>query len=403
MINAGADNHPFHPHGNHTRQIAQDGRLLLSPAAPRATTEHFGETIGAGADARLPAALGRRQDTLEPEHEPAPGGAAELPEPDVQGRNTWYSGSPVPGYKGTLPTGTNPQNICGEWYFPFHSHALNEFSNFDEGFGGMGTLLRVDPPGGCFTLRRRPPRWSAACSRAARSACRARRARRRQLLPGQPETTTTHDRRRPADGRCAHGRVASNRASRPRPLLRPDRQRGHAGHRRLRERTTWTVDSRGQLGTAAAAHAPERHADRSGHRLVRELLRRRGRRAEPEGDLQGQELRQPTGAACAALTTNLAAADRQDLRLDDRGRTAARPRPRAGWVTLPAPQASRGRSGSTEVSTTWTVPGPSAALSSAPARTTGRCSCSSTPALDGDGPTPFSTWGNLMKLVYDAP
>src|SRR5262249_58644548 len=54
------------------------------------------------------------------------------------------------GYKGTLPTGTVSQNVCGEWYFPWHSHALNEFSNFDEGFGGMATLLRVDPPGGCF-------------------------------------------------------------------------------------------------------------------------------------------------------------------------------------------------------------------------------------------------------------
>jgi len=41
MINAGADNHPFHPHGNHTTEIAQDGRV-----EPR--TEHFGETIGAG-------------------------------------------------------------------------------------------------------------------------------------------------------------------------------------------------------------------------------------------------------------------------------------------------------------------------------------------------------------------
>ena len=66
--------------------------------------------------------------------------------------NTWYSGSPYLGYKGTLPTGTISQNICGEWYFPWHSHALNEFANFDEGFGGMATLLRVDPPGGCFTF-----------------------------------------------------------------------------------------------------------------------------------------------------------------------------------------------------------------------------------------------------------
>ncbi len=46
--------------------------------------------------------------------------------------------------------GTVLQNVCGEWYFPWHSHALNEFANFDEGFGGMATLLRVDPAGGCF-------------------------------------------------------------------------------------------------------------------------------------------------------------------------------------------------------------------------------------------------------------
>jgi hypothetical protein len=64
--------------------------------------------------------------------------------------NTWYGSSPYLGYKDTLPTGVTSQNICGEWYFPWHSHALNEFTNFDQGFGGMGTLLWVDPPGGCF-------------------------------------------------------------------------------------------------------------------------------------------------------------------------------------------------------------------------------------------------------------
>src|SRR6266542_1412337 len=41
MLNAGLLNHPFHPHGNHTREIAQDGRLVAS-------TEHFGETVGSG-------------------------------------------------------------------------------------------------------------------------------------------------------------------------------------------------------------------------------------------------------------------------------------------------------------------------------------------------------------------
>src|SRR6516165_9944678 len=41
MINAGLLNHPFHPHGNHTTEIAQDGR-----AVPR--TEPSGETIASG-------------------------------------------------------------------------------------------------------------------------------------------------------------------------------------------------------------------------------------------------------------------------------------------------------------------------------------------------------------------
>ena len=42
--------------------------------------------------------------------------------------------------------GVTSFNQCGEFYFPWHSHALFEFTNFDEGFGGMATLLRVDPP-----------------------------------------------------------------------------------------------------------------------------------------------------------------------------------------------------------------------------------------------------------------
>ncbi len=29
---------------------------------------------------------------------------------------------------------------------------MNEFTNYDAGFGGMGTLLRVDPLGGCFAF-----------------------------------------------------------------------------------------------------------------------------------------------------------------------------------------------------------------------------------------------------------
>src|SRR6476619_1248006 len=142
MINVGSSNHPFHPHGNHTTQIAQDGRET-------ARTEHFGETIGSGQTMDF---LLRwdDQDFWSPSH-PLPVTQPNYRDLTFKDGNTFYAGSPYLGYKGTLPTGTVSQNICGEWYFPWHSHALNEFTNFDEGFGGMGTLLRVDPPGGCFS------------------------------------------------------------------------------------------------------------------------------------------------------------------------------------------------------------------------------------------------------------
>jgi hypothetical protein len=144
MLNAGADNHPFHPHGNHTREIAQDGR-------PVASTEHFGETIGSGQTIDY---LLRwdDQDNWNPNTNQIPVAQPNYRNLTFKDGDTYYSGSPYLGYKGTLPTGTVQQNICGEWYFPLHSHALNEFTNFDQGFGGMGTLLRVDPPGGCFAF-----------------------------------------------------------------------------------------------------------------------------------------------------------------------------------------------------------------------------------------------------------
>jgi hypothetical protein len=160
MLNVGTNPHPFHPHGNHTVLIGQDGRELLTPGGVPATTEHFAETIGTGQTQDFTI----RWDSEE--FDPNRVGGA-LPDPALvqpnyvnltfKDSNTWYSGDrnlggPAPGTNNSddvFPVGTTSQNICGEWYFPFHSHALNEFSNYDEGFGGMGTLLRVDPRAGC--------------------------------------------------------------------------------------------------------------------------------------------------------------------------------------------------------------------------------------------------------------
>ncbi len=66
-----------------------------------------------------------------------------------KGGETWYSGSPYLGVTDDLPVGVTTYNACGEYYQMWHSHALNEAANYEAGFGGMTTLERIDPPGGC--------------------------------------------------------------------------------------------------------------------------------------------------------------------------------------------------------------------------------------------------------------
>jgi FtsP/CotA-like multicopper oxidase with cupredoxin domain len=152
MVNAGLDNHPFHPHGNHLRMIAQDGRRFLTPGGADASTEHFGETIASGSTEDF--LLTWNPDPTDPN---SPSHAFPVAIPSYRNllfkdNNTWYSGSPYLGYKGTLPSGVTSQNVCGEFYFPWHSHALEEFVNYDVPFGGMATLLRVDPLNGCTSF-----------------------------------------------------------------------------------------------------------------------------------------------------------------------------------------------------------------------------------------------------------
>lgn len=147
--NAGMFNHPFHPHGNHLRTIARDGRLLEGPAGEDASMESFTRTIGSGQTADL---LFRWLDVdpwASAGGDPVPVQIPGLQNLVFKDDVTFYSGDPALGAQEELPTKVTTFNECGEFYFPWHSHALNEFQNFDEGFGGLATMARVDPPGGC--------------------------------------------------------------------------------------------------------------------------------------------------------------------------------------------------------------------------------------------------------------
>jgi FtsP/CotA-like multicopper oxidase with cupredoxin domain len=146
--NAGMVNHPFHPHGNHLRVIGRDGRELRGAGGRDLSQESFTKTIGSG---QTYEALFRwvNVDAWDPVTNPIPVRIPRRQNLVFKDDVTFYSGKPYLGRQGALPPGVTSYNECGEFYFPWHSHALNEFQNFDEGFGGLATLVRVDPPGGC--------------------------------------------------------------------------------------------------------------------------------------------------------------------------------------------------------------------------------------------------------------
>ncbi len=146
--NASMENHPFHPHGNHLRVIARDGRLLRGPGGQDISFEDFTRTIGSGQTYDLLF----RWTNIEgwtSTGTPVPVIIPGLQNLVFKDGLTFYSGSPYLGEEGDFAPGNTVLNECGEFYYPWHSHALNEFQNFDEGFGGLATLLRVDPPTGC--------------------------------------------------------------------------------------------------------------------------------------------------------------------------------------------------------------------------------------------------------------
>jgi FtsP/CotA-like multicopper oxidase with cupredoxin domain len=399
MINVGALNHPFHPHGNHTTQIAQDGRPLVAPGGGAATTEHFGETIGAGQTQDF---LLRwdDQDKWDPNTKQLP-----VPPPNYRNvffkdSNTWYAGSPYLGYKGTLPTGVVSQSICGEWYFPWHSHALNEFANFDAGFGGMATLLRVDPPAGCFAsptstnlvggvllsggvgnslgnLGVDDGNYYAVSPRTT--------ARTSATTAAQTSITVASAAGFPTSG-AYYVRIDNE-------VLQVTAGQGT---------TTWTV-ARGQLGTTAATHANgatitalanDWYAGFTGIATGAQNLK---------VTYKGKNCANTTGATCTAIPTNV---PQQTVKICDwtvGGAAGCATATSAGWVTLPAPPPQPQGVGSTDVSSTWTLPGPASNYVGTGSNNGQVRVLVHTQRYPATNPTAFSTWGNLMALTYDAP
>jgi FtsP/CotA-like multicopper oxidase with cupredoxin domain len=163
LIGGGLDLHPFHHHGNNTRMIAKDGRLLesvpgvsgpdLAPSdftitvAPGETYDAIftwtGEKIGWDVYGHAPG------DPLQPgEYAPDHGKPfpTAMPSIEVLTFGMMASGSPFLGASGALPPGEGGFNPYGGFYYMWHSHNEKEIVNNNVFPGGMLTMAAVQPP-----------------------------------------------------------------------------------------------------------------------------------------------------------------------------------------------------------------------------------------------------------------
>ena len=308
-------------------QIAQDGRQLLSPGGAAASSERFGETIGSGQTQDY---LLRWDDVdnLNPVTNPLPVAQPNYLNLTFKDGNTWYSGNPYLGYKGTLPTGTNSLNVCGEWYFPWHSHALNEFANFDERFGGMATLLRVDPLGGCFAF---PTSTVIVAGVLKSGTVTALGVDDTTYYQVNPKTTT----RTSATTASQTSITVASAASFPTAgayYIRIDNEvlqvTGGQGT------TTWTV-ARGQLGTPAATHANGATITALADDWYAGFGDVLAGAPNLKVTYRGKNCASTTGTSCTALATNLPQQTVKICNWTIGGATGCATATSNGWLTLP--------------------------------------------------------------------
>ena len=150
-LNVSQQSIPFHPHGNHGRVTGRDGHELVGASNADLSYEKFTVVLGPGqtVDATYTWSI------VEPwidNNTPTLSDLVTLPslqDLTFKGAATYYGGSPILGQKAPLPVGTTTFNQCGEYYHMMHSHALLHVTDFGVSGGGMLTLMRIDPPGGC--------------------------------------------------------------------------------------------------------------------------------------------------------------------------------------------------------------------------------------------------------------
>ena len=142
-VAVGHAGYDFHPHSNHEHVIAADGALMKAANGDDNTEGKFNimVTTGGTVDATF-------RWTNEQNYSDTPGNRVPVVWP--QGLNLqegdFWSGSPYIGDEGILNPGILTHTQCGEYYHVAHNHDLTKATNYGATFGGMLTLIKVEPP-----------------------------------------------------------------------------------------------------------------------------------------------------------------------------------------------------------------------------------------------------------------
>jgi FtsP/CotA-like multicopper oxidase with cupredoxin domain len=165
-LNAGPVAYPFHPHAQHEMVVGTDGQPRIARNSDGSvsdlTDDHFGITVPPGQTVETffswfdavgwdptsrPIAFGGTAQTFASAYAEAPGVIVPHEQNKVNGE--FWSGTPYLGSRHAFKPGEVQFNECGEYYDVAHSHALFQVTNFGVGVGGMLTMIRIDPIGGC--------------------------------------------------------------------------------------------------------------------------------------------------------------------------------------------------------------------------------------------------------------
>jgi hypothetical protein len=174
VVGAGHDMHPFHHHGNHTRVIARDGRMLVNgadqlsgprlftiPSVPGQTVDAIFEWTGkdlgwdiygtsdinphncdglAGGYHSIATDMNYLEWCAD-HYKPIP---VNLPSLTDLAFGGFWSGSPYLGLLGSLPPGEGGLNPNAGYTFMWHSHTERELVNNDVFPGGMMTMMLIE-------------------------------------------------------------------------------------------------------------------------------------------------------------------------------------------------------------------------------------------------------------------